>query len=238
MKRTISLLVLLGAAFVSAQQQQPNAAAGRGQGGGRGGNQNAPAIPNLSQRPSGSSLGTIRVGAADNTIWFGWRVAIPAAEFKQTTFSDALPKSDTLGVTGIEMNNTQRTAFEVPKPFDYRLQAGERNAVVRKLREYNQTIHAYKIENIGDAATQRKYFEFAKAVNVPLIVTKGDSASLDKLADEFAIDVAIEAKDSKAALAAVEGRGRRIGVAIDGGEWLREGAKPGDGLAQIHDRLM
>ena len=27
--------------------------------------------------PDRSSLGTIRVGAADNNIWFGWRVGVP-----------------------------------------------------------------------------------------------------------------------------------------------------------------
>src|SRR6185369_17224510 len=136
----------------------------------------------------------------------------PAAEFKQLTFSEVVPKSDTLGVTGIEMTNTQRTSFEVPKPFDYRLQAGERNAVVRRLKEYNQAILAYRIDNLGDDATARKYFEFAKAVNIPLIVTAADAATaarLDPLAEEFGIDVAILGDK-----ASVAGRGKRIGIAI------------------------
>ena len=240
MKRSIFLLSI--SAILLYAQQNP-AAGGRGQGGGRSGNQPAaPAIPNFSQRPTGASLGTIRVGAADNNIWFGWHVAIPAAEFKQLTFSDAVTKSDTLGVPGIEITNTQRTSPEVPKPFDYRLQAGERNAVVRRLREYNQQILAYRVDNIGDAATQRKYFEFAKAVNVPLIVTAADSsaaASLDRLADEFGIDVAVVSeKDPKVALAAVQGRGKHIGIAADLGGWMRENIKPTDGLPQVHDRLM
>src|SRR5215831_7860299 len=100
MTRTV-WIVFAGAALICAQQQNPGGS-GRGQGGGRGGTQaNGPAVANLSQRPSGSSLGTIRVGAPDNNIWFGWNVAIPAAEFKQLTFSEVVPKSDTLGVTGI-----------------------------------------------------------------------------------------------------------------------------------------
>jgi type 1 glutamine amidotransferase len=238
----ITWIVLASAALICAQQQN-SAGGGRGQGGGRGGAQPAaPAVPSLSQRPSGSSLGTIRVGAADNNIWFGWRVAIPAAEFKQLSFSEVLPKSDLLGVTGIEMTNTQRTSPEVPKPFDYRLQAGERNAVVRRLREYNQTVFAYRVDNIGDAATQRKYFEFAKAVNIPLIVTPADAAaaaSLDALAEEFGIDVAVLSdKDPKAALSAVQGRGKRVGIGADLGAWMRENIKPADGLAQVRDRLL
>ncbi len=205
----IVITLLAGATFLSAQQPP---AAGRGQAGrGGGGNQNAPAIPNLSQRPSGSSLGTIRVGAADEKIWFGWRVAIPAAHFRQSTFSEVLPKADTLGVTGIEMTNTQRTSPEVPKPFDYRLQTGERNAVLRRLKEYNQSIFAYRIDNLGDEATQRKHFEFAKAVNIPLIVTSGDPVALEKLADEFGVSVAL----LKASPAALQGRSKRIGIAAE-----------------------
>ena len=220
MKRLVTVL-MAGAALAAAQQQTAPP------GGGRGGNQNAPAAPSLSQRPSGSSLGTIRIGAADNNIWFGWRVAIPAAAFKQLTFSEVLPKADTLGVTGIEMTNTQRTSPEVPKPFDYRLQAGERNAVVRRLREYNQSLMAYRIDSVGDEATQRKHFEFAKAVNIPLIVTSADAAtaaSLDKLAEEFGINVAL----SKAAAATVQGRGKRVGLAIEAA----------DGMPAAPDKLM
>lgn len=184
--------------------------------------QNPPAVPNLSQRPSGSSLGTIRVGAADNNIWFGWRVAVPAAQFKNATFSEALPKADLLVVTAIEMTNTQRTAAEVPKPFDYRLQTGERNAVLRRLREYNQSIAAYRIDTLGDEATARKHFEFAKAVNIPLIVTSADSPSLDKLADEFNINVALTKPPS------LQGRSKHIGIAAEA-----SGAVP-----QPADRLM
>src|SRR5437764_15288243 len=72
------------------------------------GGRNAPAIPNLSLRPTGSSLGTIRVGAADNNIWFGWHVAVPAADFKQLSLAEAITKADTLGVTGVEASSTQR----------------------------------------------------------------------------------------------------------------------------------
>ena len=129
--------------------------------------QNPPAVPNLSQRASGSSLGTIRVGAADNNIWFGWKVAIPAPHFRSSTFSEVLPKADLLTVTGIEMTNTQRTSVEVPKPFDYRLQTGERNAVVRRLREYNQSVMAYRVDNLGDEATRAQVLRICEGGQHP-----------------------------------------------------------------------
>src|SRR5947209_11138639 len=88
------------ATVVGFAQQNPPLGAGRsGRGDGQGGRgtapqQAAPAVASISQRPTGSSLGTIRVGAADNSIWFGWRVAMPATSIKPLTFSDALAKAD------------------------------------------------------------------------------------------------------------------------------------------------
>src|SRR5882724_5235627 len=112
-----------------AQQTPPTPGAGRGGGGGgRGGAPAAPAVPNLSQRPTGASLGTIRGGASDNNIWFGWRVGIPSAAFRQLTWSEALENADTLGVTGVEASSAQKVSAEVPKPLDYNLQTGERAA--------------------------------------------------------------------------------------------------------------
>ena len=63
---------------------------------------------------------------------------------------------------------------------------------------------------------RRRVFEFAKSIDAPLIVTSGDAANpaeLDKLAEEFEINVALESKgDPKTVMAALEGRGKRMGV--------------------------
>ena len=136
------LTVAIGVA-VLAQQNPP---AGQGKGGGQ--PKAPPAIANLSLRPTGSSLGTIRIGAADNKLWFNWHVAVPTADFHQLTFAEAITKADTLGVTGVEASSTQRISPEIPKSLDYHLQQGERAAVVRAMKEYNQAIFAYRVDNI------------------------------------------------------------------------------------------
>src|SRR5438477_8611008 len=101
------LIAIVAVVTSSAAQQQP-----------------PPQVASISQRPTGASLGTIRAGAADNNIWFGWRVGIPAAAFRQLTFSEALAKADTLGVTGVEASSLQKLSVEVPKNLDDRLQTG------------------------------------------------------------------------------------------------------------------
>jgi len=176
MKTNVCVLVFviaIGAPVGVAQQTTPP---------GRGGAPASPPVPSLSQRPPGTGLGTIRGGAADNNIWFGWNVGIPTAAFRQMTFSDALAKADTLGVTGVEASNLQRVSFEIPKNLDYNLQPGERAGIVRRLRELNQRILAYRVDKIGaDEATQRKVFEFAKAINAPMLITTASPASLASL---------------------------------------------------------
>jgi type 1 glutamine amidotransferase/sugar phosphate isomerase/epimerase len=241
MKRTthVVTVMIVGSAILGAAQQPP---AGRGSST----PQTPPPVPSISQRPNGSSLGTIRGGASDNNIWFGWRVGMPSASIKGLTFSDALAKSDIMSVTSVEASSTQITSAEVPKPLDARLQSGERNAVVYRLRELNQQILAYRIDDLGaDDGARRKVFEFAKAINAPLIVTtlKSDDASavagLEKLAEEFSINVALESKkDPKAAMALVQGSGPRIGLAADLGSWMHEGIKPVDGLAALKEKLL
>src|SRR5215469_18518651 len=108
-KATFAFVFTVAVGIAVLAQQNPPAGQGKG-GGGQG--KAAPAIPNLSLRPTGASLGTIRVGAADEKIWFGWRVGIPATDFKQLTFAEAITKSDTLGVTGVEASSSQRIAPE------------------------------------------------------------------------------------------------------------------------------
>ena len=240
-------MFLIAMAGHSGIAQQAPAPAGQGQGGGRGGRgggaAQAPQVPSVSKRPNGGGLATVRMGAPDNNMWFGWRVAMPTAAVKGMNFSDALAKADVIPFASVEASSTQITSFEVPKPLDQRLQTNERAAVVYRLREIAESISAYRVDNIGaDSAMRRRVFEFAKSINVPLIITSADAANpaeLDKLAEEFEIDVALESKgDPKVVMAALDGRGKRLGVSAHLGGWAQAGIKAVDGLAIAKDKLL
>ena len=239
---------VMAAATVSFTQQAPPAPAGQGQGGrgGRGdaaGATQAQPVPSVSKRPNGGGLATIRMGAPDNNMWFGWRVALPTAAFRGLTFSDALARADVIPVASVEASSTQITSYEVPKPLDQRLQTNERNAVVYRLREIAESIMAYRVDNLDpDPAMRRRVFEFAKSINAPLIIMSADAeniAAIDKLGEEFGINVALESKgDPKTVMAALEGRGKRMGVSAHLGGWAQAGVKASDGLAIVKDRLL
>jgi type 1 glutamine amidotransferase/sugar phosphate isomerase/epimerase len=242
----VVVMLALGTLAVLAQQAPGTggAARGQGRGGGRqGGGPGAPQVPSISKRPAGAELSTIRVAAQNNDLWFGWRVGIPTASIKGLTFSDLLPKADVMGVPTVEVSSAQQVAFEIPKPFDYRLQTGERNAVNYRLRELNEQVSVYRVETLpADEATRRKVLEFAKnLVGAPVVVVPADPASaadLDKLAAEYDIRIAIDSKtDPKALMAALAGRSTRIGVAADLGAWMQNGVAPVDGLKAVGDRL-
>ena len=243
-KYAVVVTIIAGAAIAFAQPpaQTPPAqtptAAGRGPGGGRGAQ--LPAVPSISKRPP-AGLGTIRLGAADR-LWFGWQVGIPSAAFKQLTLSEVLVQADTLLVTGVEASSTQTVSPEVPKPVDFRLRTGERAALIYRLRELNQRIWAYRVDNVPTSLdTLRAMFDFAKVINAGIIIVPEQApvADLNKLADEFEVNVAVESrKDPKSAMAAIEGLGKHMGVAANLGAWMRESIKPVDGLAVVRDRLM
>ena len=228
MSRHVSAAILVLAAALAVHAQQGPA---------------APPVPSVSKRPNGGGLATIRMGAPDNTMWFGWRVAAPMASLKGLTFSDALAKADVWPVASVEASSAQITSFEVPKPLDQRLQANERAAVVYRLRELAESIAAYRVDSIpADAAARRRLFEFAKAINAPLIITSADvtnPAELDTLADEFGVNVALESKgDPKTVMAALEGRGKRMGVSAHLGGWAQAGVRAVDGLALVKSKLL
>ena len=196
--------------------------------------QKPPQVPSISQRPSGASLGTIRIGAADSSIWFGWRVAMPANAIKGMTLSDVLAHSDApLGLLGVDALSTQQVSFEVPKPLDQRLKAGERGALNYRLRELNQQILVYRLESVpADDASRRGLFELAKQFNAPgpapLLVMPADVANLISMnaRTKRALTSRSRARQSEKG----DGRARRTrrthGDRRGPRRWMHEGIKP------------
>ena len=177
------------------------------------------------------------------TSLLGWRVGLPGNVFRQLTFSETAGMADALGLASIEGFSTQKVSPVIPKNLDYSLSPDEVAAVKNRLLELRLRMPAYHAGAIdADENSRRKLFEFAKSLDVETIVSVADPASLptlDKLANEFGINVAIEtSRDAKSVMAALEGRSQRIGVSVDTGDWIEQGIKPAEGLSLLKDRLM
>jgi len=148
-----------------------------------------------------------------------------------------------MSVAGVEASSRDTVSAEVPKKLDYRLHTGERNAVSYRLRELNEQVFAYHVDTLGsDAATRRKVFELAAAIRAPIVVVPAETSALeevDRLAEEFGINVALESRtDPRAAMRAIEGRSKRVGIGADLGGWMQAGVKPVDGLSVVKERLL
>jgi inosose dehydratase len=110
-------------------------------------------------------------------------------------------------------------------------------------------VPCYGVEGFGaDEASNRKKFEFAKALGVEILTadpTPDSFDNLDALTEEFGIKIAIHnhgpnARYNKVAdtLRAVQGRSPLIGACLDTGHTIRSEEKPHEVAEQLGDRLI
>jgi type 1 glutamine amidotransferase len=234
-------VLLITAAVASTTIGFAQAPAGN-QAGGRGSAQagsvqatNAPARGSASVRvPAWRQLRTA-VGSL-----LGWQVGVSLGSFRQDTFFEAVRKAEALDLAAVEGDSTQRVSAQIPKPLDYRLAPGERDAVRERMVALNLRMPLYRISALEDEPTARSVFEFAKGLGVETIAVERMPQSLgaiEKLADEFGINVALSGPQ-KTVLEALEGRRLRIGAYVDLATWMQEGITPAGGAVLLKNRLL
>ena len=121
-------------------------------------------------------------------------------------------------------------------------------AMKKKLADLGLTASAHGVNGFGgDAAANRKVFEFAKAAGIPCISADPSPEafkSLDELVKEFDIRIAIHNHGPKHrynkvvdVLKANEGHDERIGACADLGHYIRSGEKPTEVIRLLKGRL-
>ncbi len=173
----------------------------------------------------------------------GWRVGTSATVFRSLSFSESAALTDALGLASIEGSSSQKVSPQLDKNLDFHLSPAEIATVKTRLAELRLKMPAYRVDAIpSDEASARKLFAFAKELGAESIVTSAVPSSLstiDKLATESGVNVAIASSDDpKALMSAIGSLGPRIGVSADLAQWIEHGIRPVEGLAQIKDRLM
>lgn len=155
------------------------------------------------------------------------------------TFLDAVVRADAAVVTFVEASNTQKVSAQIQKNLDYNLTPQE-IAVIKTGMGENVRMSAYRVDSLpADPATRRRVFQFAKAIGATTLVVPAATplTDLDTLGEEFTINVAMMDASAET-LKAMEGRSKRLGVAIDTGAWAQDGVWPRDGVARVKDRLL
>lgn len=166
--------------------------------------------PTESVRPPASHKVALAV-----TGLMGWHAGV-ASTAAGDNFLDAAVKTDAVGLGTIEGFSTQKAGPQIAKNLDAGLSDAERAAVKAKLQALSMDFYAYHVDRI--TGTDRAPFDFAKAMGAHVVVGPAaisDLAAIDKLAVETGEEVAIESKDARGLLAALEGRSSHLGAALD-----------------------
>jgi len=118
----------------------------------------------------------------------------------------------------------------------------------KKVADLGLTISAHGVNKFGgDAAANRKVFEFAQAAGIPTITADPSPEafeSLDRLVKEFDIRIAIHNHGPTYrydkvidVLHAIEGHDDRIGACADLGHFIRSGERPTEVIRLLKGRL-
>jgi type 1 glutamine amidotransferase/sugar phosphate isomerase/epimerase len=175
--------------------------------------------------------------------FLNWKVGVPSSAFQGLTLLEAAIRIDTLELGYVEGSNTQWVSPEIRKNLDYNLTPAELTVVQNRLRKFHVLMLAYRVDRLEpDDASRRKVFEFAKSLGAEMIVSPampGSLTAIDKLANEFGINFAMESRgDAKQILAKLRGLSNHVGVQVDVGDWLQDGIDPLRAMTLLKDRVM
>jgi sugar phosphate isomerase/epimerase len=164
-----------------------------------------------------------------------WKLAVASYTFyrAQTTLYDTIDILHGIGIKYIDIKPGQALSREHRGiKVDETLPPEYLEALLKKLRDSDVTVEAYGVANLGkDEAAARQQFEIAKKLGAKRIVAEPDKEifpALDKLTEEFQIDVAIHDHYYPThywypaiVLDAIKGHSDRIGFCADTGHWVR-----------------
>lgn len=181
----------------------------------------------------------------------GWRLGVTAYNFHKYALFEAIDKTAELGLSYLGGSSFQKVSREIPKDFDHRLGDDELEQIRLKLDSAGVHLLAYYIHQIpGDEAGRRRVFEFGRKLGVETLIAEplpGALDAIEKLCDEYEINVAIGNRDQKASPRywrpegvrdVCRDRSRRIGACGDLGYWIRSGIDPAGAARTLGDRLI
>jgi len=180
----------------------------------------------------------------------GWRLGTQAWTFRDRTAFEVIDTARRLGLKYVEFYPGQPLR---PVHRDVKLgpemSGADLAAFQKKLADCHVRAVSFGVVDFGnDEAKGRELFEFGKALGLENFSAEPEPDAFDlleKLANEYSIRVAIHNHPSPkrywspdVVLAAVKGRGKRIGACADTGHWTRSGLKPVDCLKKLEGRVL
>ncbi|MCL5270061.1 MAG: sugar phosphate isomerase/epimerase [bacterium] len=178
----------------------------------------------------------------------GWHLGAQVYTFKSFTFYEAVDKTVASGMRYIEVFPGQKLAPDDPTLTRHDMSAEARRKMIDKCRAAGVTMQAYGVVNGANPDEWRRIFEFCRQLGIGVVVAEPkaeDFDTLDKLTEEFKIDVAIHNHpepshywNPETVLAAIKGHSNRIGSCADTGHWMRSGLDPLECLKKLQGHII
>jgi len=174
----------------------------------------------------------------------GWRLGVQAYTFRELTFFEAVAKVQELGLKYIEMYPGQvlKPGSEAKTGPD--LSAADVAEMQAKLKAADVKLVSYGVADVPrDEPNARKQFEWAKKMGIEVLVTeRTPNATVDKLAQEFGIKVAIHNHPStwppERVLSVTKNMSPMVGACADVGHWKRAGLDTVATLKKVGSRVI
>ena len=178
----------------------------------------------------------------------GWRMGVQCWSFNRFTLFEAIDKTRSLGLNGVQAFPGQKISADIDAKFGPELTDEQKQAVKDKLHDAGLTIYAFGVMGIpNDEADARKLFDFIKEMGIEILASEPSFEQfdlIDKLCQEYRIKLAIHnhPKPSKywnpdTVLEAYKGRSQWIGACADTGHWVRSGLDPVECLKKLQGRI-
>jgi len=180
-----------------------------------------------------------------------WRLGIQFWTFHKFTFAEAVEKAKTLGLKYVEGFAGQPLSPNQPDlkvdPDNPSIEVMDQ--IKRMLLEAGLHMPTLYVGTFNaDEARSRRVFEYAKAMGIETIVSEPEFesfSSLDRLTQEFAINVAVHNHaepsryaDPRTVLEHIGKCNPRIGACPDVGHWGRSGLDTVEGLKLLAGRIL
>jgi len=175
-----------------------------------------------------------------------WTVSLQLWTFNRFTFYDAVAKADSCGIKYLQAFPGQKLGGAWKGGFGPEMDAQQRKEVKEYLKSKGQTLIGFGVAAAKNEAEWRKLFEFAKGMNIPLIIAEPGNDQwdyVDRLASEYNIPVAIHDHprpshywNPDTVIAAMKGH-PNIGACADVGHWARSGLDVIECLQKLQGRI-
>ena len=177
----------------------------------------------------------------------GFKLGVQMWTFRMFTFTEALDKVDSAGITNIEAFWGQKLGGNMPGDFGPDMNADTRTKLKQLLQQKGISIVAMGVIAPKDKAEWTKAFDLAKDFGLSYITcepVKTQWDMIDSMAGSYGIKLAIHdhpkpnaysAPDS--VLAAIKGH-NNIGSCADIGHWSRNGINPVAALKQLEGHII